>query len=97
MKVQKCLNLSEDQLPFYPKNHQKYIGRKASERIRHLKQWRIKKASELGIDPSLIVNNSAIKPIALRNPCTLKGLKDISELRSWQVHEFGREICSLLD
>ena len=95
-RVLKALAVPEHMLPFYPTKNRNFMDGKTSKRIKTLKKWRERKASELGIDPPLVFSNAAIRPIAVNCPSNQEGLKRISELRRWQIKEFGEEICALI-
>jgi ribonuclease D len=96
-RIDKAIKIRDNMLPSYPENKRKRFSKTASERIKSLKQWRVEKASQLGIDPPLIFSNAAIKPLALIRPSSQEALRDIPELREWQIKEFGNEICALIN
>ena len=95
--IQKALVVPDEKLPSYPVKKRKFMDGKTAKRIKTLKQWRERKASELGIDPPLVFSNAAIGPIAINCPSNQESLKGISELRRWQIKEFGKEICALIN
>ncbi|MBW1851877.1 MAG: HRDC domain-containing protein [Deltaproteobacteria bacterium] len=95
-KIDKALNLPKDLLLIYPKKAGRRIGPKEAKRVKALKQWREKRASELDVDPALVCSNSRIQSLAVMQPRVPNDLEGISEMRNWQRKVFGNEICSIL-
>jgi len=94
--INEALDLSEDKLLVYPKKKGRRIGGKVAKRVKILKEWREQRATQLGLDPSLVSPNSLIQALAIKNPQTREDLDEISEMKNWQRRLFGDEICSCL-
>lgn len=94
--IKEALSLSEDKLLVYPKKKGQRIGGNVAKRMKILKKWREMRASQLGLDPSLVSPNSQIQALAIKNPQTREDLDEISEMKNWQRRVFGDEICSCL-
>lgn len=95
-KVDRAMLIPESKLPRYPKRRGKSVSRSVSGRITALKEWRVREAAGLEIDPSLVCSNSQIKAIAISNPANTNQLGSIEVVRKWQKNVFGKKICSIL-
>ena len=91
-----CMTGPENELPAFPANSEQRIGAKALKKVKALKEWRERRAKEMGIDPSLVCTNAQIQALALASPKRQKDLEGIHTIRAWQRRLFGSEICSLL-
>lgn len=95
-KTREAMQLPEAELPTYPRNKRQKMDADTSKRIQMLKTWRMQRARELGLDPSLVCTNAQIQSIAFHSPRRRAELASIAGLRAWQRNLFGSEICSLL-
>ncbi len=77
-----CVHLPKSQLPRYPRKTYVSAENTLPEKIKKLKQWRTRKARILGLDPGILLNNSAIKSLAEKNPKTLYDLQEIEEIKN---------------
>jgi ribonuclease D len=89
------MTLLDNELPAFPRNSEPRIGGKALKKVKALKEWRERRAKEMGVDPSLVCTNAQIESLALAHPERQKDLEDIDTLRAWQRRLFGSEICGL--
>jgi ribonuclease D len=83
-------------LPSYQNKNGSVLKVQEQKRVKILKDWKNKKAFELKIDPSLVLNRNFIAAISIINPRTKKDLEKIKEAKKWQIKEFGKEILSVL-
>jgi len=93
--VRKGIN-SEPVTKNKPKKQQKWTN--SSGRIlKSLKSWRVAKADELNIDPSLIWPVSSLETMALHNAKRMEELfgQDCTAVRNWQRKQFSQEINNL--
>lgn len=95
-RIESAMRIPPSKLPVYPRNRAPSIPPAAPARIRRLKKWRDRKARELNIEPGVLLNKAAITAIALENPQTRRELATLSELRRWQVREFGTALVRQL-
>jgi ribonuclease D len=95
-RIESAMRIQPSELPVYPRNRAPSIPPAAPARIRRLKKWRDRKARELNIEPGVLLNKAAITAIALENPQTRRELATLTELRSWQVREFGTALVRQL-
>ncbi|MEE8542037.1 MAG: HRDC domain-containing protein [Desulfobacterales bacterium] len=95
--VNKGLQVSEADLPVYPRNKAPASDPEITLRIRALRAWRERKAQALQMDPSLILSKGLITSLARHNPKKISALAAIDDIKYWQITEFGREVISLLN
>lgn len=95
-QVRKALTIPEDMLPAYPYSRPKRISNDANARFKSLKLWREKKASDLELDPGVLISNTVLKSLAKSNPTSLEDLDTISALKNWQQKVLGKEIIRAL-
>ena len=72
-------------------------GRAAEMALLALKDWRNDKMKAKGMTPLGVVPNNVLKAIARVRPLNLEELEAISELRRWQIAEYGTELLGVLD
>lgn len=73
-------------------------GRVQERVLNELKDWRNRRVEGTeGLTPYLVASNTTLKAIAARRPLDKDELREIPDVRSWQVDEFGEEILELLD
>jgi len=63
-----------------------------AQRVNALKGWRDERAENLGMEPGILINNTLINALALKNPRSLKEMEEIPGLKSWLKDQFGQEI-----
>ena len=88
--------LPEDSLPFYPRQPRKPKDPRKEERLKLLKQWREKEASEYALDPGVLINNAALDVIAQARPGTMVELNQIEGVKNWQKEELGESLLAAL-
>jgi ribonuclease D len=94
--VQYALSTPKNELPVYPKVRSRSLKIIEQKRVKRLKEWKDLKGEELNIDPSLVLNKAQIIVIAVRHPRSTDELEQISEIKRWQIDEFGADIVDLL-
>jgi ribonuclease D len=94
--VNKALAIEPEKLPKYPRKKAPILNPVVPNRIKSLRKWRDKKALDLGLDPTLLLNKTLLTSLASSKPTSLKKLDAIESLRRWQKREFGRNIVSIL-
>lgn len=93
--VKKGLTLPEKKLPVYPHVPPPTQKPKVRKRVRELKNWRDRKAKELGLEPGLLVNKAQMIAIAEENPENTDELSRVPNIRNWQCREFGNDILEV--
>jgi len=95
--VKDALAVQNDDLPVFPKRNIPVLSQGVPERIKKLREWRDRRAEEMGMDPALICNKSLMTAIAAQKPRQAEALKNIEEMRQWQIQTFGEEIIRVLN
>ena len=65
-------------------------------RLNKLKNWRKKKAEELGAESDIVLPRVYLMPLAEHNPRTLEALSVVMSDSPWRVEHFGAEILKSL-
>jgi ribonuclease D len=95
-KVREGLNIPDDALPLYPKKSWQRMSSSEAARVKALKSWRERLGDAWGVDPSVICTNAQIRDIAVTFPQRPGDMKDIKDIRKWQIKLLGSDICYLL-
>jgi ribonuclease D len=90
------LKIPKKDLPRYPRKSSPRLPAVVPRRVQALKAWRDRQADTLGMDPGLVINKTMIQAIAMENPCDVKALDRIPELRLWRKRAFGKAIVDTL-
>ena len=90
------LKIPENRLPSYPKKKAPVRSPEVPKRVKALKEWRDKRAEELGLDPAILCNKAIVTAIAVNNPASLKHLEVIEDMKDWQRIAFGEDIIAVL-
>lgn len=95
--IKKALKTPKRHLPAYPrKAKSKTVSPAVPGRIKALKAWRDQTAERLDIDPALLANKALMTSIAIKNPSSLKHLRQVDAIKNWQVNTFGKDIINVL-
>jgi ribonuclease D len=94
--IREAMELPKDALPVYPRKRAPRMPRQVPRRVELLKQWRSRRAADLGMDPGLACNKALITALAVANPSTSEELARVDRIKQWQCREFGREIVEVL-
>ena len=65
-------------------------------RLNKLKNWRKKKAEELGAESDIVLPRVYLMPLAEHNPRTLEALSVVMSDSPWRLEHFGAEILKSL-
>lgn len=65
-------------------------------RLNKLKNWRKKKAEELGVESDIVLPRVYLMPLAEHNPRTLEALSVVMSDSPWRLEHFGAEILKSL-
>lgn len=85
--------LPPESLPVFVQKKRPERSSLQEELLKKLKEWRVQKSGELGIDSGVLLNNSLLEGLAeaaLTETATLAGMK------SWQSAVFGQELLEIL-
>jgi ribonuclease D len=65
-------------------------------RYERLRTWRKRVAAERGVDPDVVVSNSALMAVAQRVPHTPKELEGVEGLGPWRLKTYGEQLVEVL-
>jgi ribonuclease D len=94
--VARAIHLPNDQLPRYPRQRSPRLSPRIPRRVKLLRTWRDELAACMVLDPSLLLNKSLIREIAVHKPKTVEELARIPQMHQWQVEAFGHQIVTLI-
>lgn len=94
--VAKGLALPEEQLPSYPRTVRREHDPAVEARVDLLKKWRTRTATELEIDPGVLINNALLEELATRNPQDVDELAGMELLKRWQLEALSAGIITAL-
>ena len=94
--VDEALALPEERLPVYPRSERRVRDAEVDARLALLKKWRQAKATELELDPGVLINNALLEELARQRPQAEADLAEIPGLKDWQRRELGGEILERL-
>ena len=95
--IQNALKIPTAKLPNYPHQRPPTMNPAVPIRIKALKKWRDKKAKTLGIEPGILINKSVMSVLATKKPTNKRSLMAITELKKWQIQEFGHDILTVFN
>jgi ribonuclease D len=90
------LDLSEAELPVYPRGERRQKDLQVEKRIGRLKDWRKNVAAELGLDPGVLINNALLDELARKQPRSEQDFAQIELLKNWQRKVLGEGILRAL-
>jgi ribonuclease D len=90
------LELSNDRLPVWPRSPRLERDPAAEARLTALKSWRREKATALGIDPGVLINNALLELLAREKPGSRMALESCPGMKQWQRHELGGDLLEIL-
>jgi ribonuclease D len=94
--VERGLSVPEGQLPRVERMTRRPPDAAYEARLERLKSARNQIAVRFDLAPGVLCPNGTLEAIARLNPSSLDQLSAVSELRRWQLREFGEEILRAL-
>ena len=95
--VKKALQQPAKDLPKYPRKTAPMVPAIVAKRVKELRRWRDLLAKKLQIDPAIICTRAQISALAVQRPQSLDRLTKNSDLKTWQIAEFGKDIIAILN
>ena len=92
--IQRGLAVPEHQLPRIPRAPRRPHDPAYEARLERLKSTRNALAIRFDLPPGVLCANGVLEAIAKLNPSTLQQMKEVPELRHWQLQEIGRDLLS---
>ena len=94
--VRRGLALPDAELPRFPKALRWERDPDFDARASALRTVRDAAAARLEMDPGVLCSRDRLEAVARRNPQSIDELREIPELRRWQIEELGPEFLSRL-
>lgn len=94
--VARGMAIPEGKLPQKPARRIQEKNPNKALLLPELKEWREKKARELGVSAGRLINNAMLEHLAEKVPRSTMDLTYFEDLRRWQAQIFGDEIIELL-
>lgn len=96
-QVELALELSEAELPTYPRGERRAKDPQVEKRMGWLKDWRKKAAADLQLDPGVLINNALLDELARKQPRSEQDLGEVVLLKNWQRKVLGEGILRTLN
>jgi ribonuclease D len=90
--VRRGLAVPEDKLPRFPRAPRWERDPEFDTRVNRLRAVREAAAKRLDLDPGFLVSRERLEAIARRKPKTLDELREIPDLRNWQISVLGESL-----
>ena len=94
--VKRGVTLPDAELPRFPKAVRWERDPEFDIRVAALRTARDAAALRLDMDPGVLCSRDRLEAVARRNPATIEAMREIPELRRWQVEELGADFLSAL-
>ena len=94
--VERGIATPENNLPRFPRGTKKEVQERVKERLKHLKAWRERFSSQLGLDPGVVAPNWLLEAVADTQNAAREELDLIPGLREWQKRLFGADLARIL-
>jgi ribonuclease D len=94
--VKRGLDLPDAELPRFPKALRWERDPDFDARASALRTVRDAAAARLDMDPGVLCSRDRLEAVARRNPQSMDELRDIAELRRWQIEELGPKFLTQL-
>jgi ribonuclease D len=94
--IERGLAVAEGDLPRFPPSKRWDRDPAVEERGERLRQARNEVADSLGLDAGFLISRALLDEIARRNPSDLEELREIPDVRRWQVEALGSQLISQL-
>jgi len=94
--VSRGLAVAESELPRFPKAQRWDRDPNFDERVGALKGARDAIAAKLELDPGVLCSRERLEAVARRMPASIEELREVRELRQWQVEVLGDAMIKAL-
>jgi ribonuclease D len=88
--------IPNEQLPVFPRGEKRERDPEAEKRMLKLKAWRTQAATELALDPGILINNALLEELARVVPRRTEELEAIAGMKRWQRQVLGTGIVAAL-
>jgi ribonuclease D len=90
--VKRGQHVAESELPRFPKAPRWARDPDFDDRVNRLRQVRDAKARELDLEPGVLCARERLETIARKRPTAVAELREIPELRRWQIEVLGADL-----
>ncbi len=94
--VKRGMMLPDAELPRFPRAVRWERDPEFDVRVAALRTARDAAALRLDLDPGVLCSRDRLEAVARRNPPTIEAMREIPELRLWQVQELGADFLAAL-
>ena len=94
--VKRGVDIPDAELPRFPKAARWERDPDFDARVTALRTVRDAAASRLDLDPGVLCSRDRLEAVARRNPATLDELREVPELRRWQIDVLGADFLEAL-
>jgi len=94
--VTRALAVPEEELPKFPRAARWDRDPQFDTKVGALKTVRDELAARLDLDPGVLGSRERLEAVARRNPKSVEELRDVTELRRWQVELMGERFVKAL-
>jgi ribonuclease D len=94
--VKRGMMLPDAELPRFPRAIRWERDPEFDVRVAALRTARGAPALRLDMDPGVLCSRDRLEALARRNPATIEAMREIPELRRWQVQELGADFLTAL-
>ncbi|HKW11899.1 MAG TPA: HRDC domain-containing protein [Gemmatimonadaceae bacterium] len=94
--IQRGVTLPDAELPRFPKAVRWERDPEFDLRVTALRTAREAAALRLDMDPGVLCSRDRLEAVARRNPATVEQLREVVELRGWQVNVLGADFLAAL-
>jgi ribonuclease D len=94
--VERGLAVPENELPRFPRGQRWERDPDFDDVVARLKTVRDAAAARLDLDPGVLCPRERLEAVARKRPRTVEELRDVPDLRRWQIEQLGEEFVRAL-
>jgi ribonuclease D len=94
--IERGLAVPEKDLPRFPRGERHAPDPAFDQAVERLKGVRNQAAERLGLDPGVLCPKGTLEAVARARPTSASALREIPEVRKWQVEELGGDFLRVL-
>jgi ribonuclease D len=94
--IRRGLDIPDTELPRFPATRRWDRDPEAEARAEQLRRARNEAADRLDLDPGFLMSRATLDEIARRNPTEVAALREIPDVRRWQIEALGQDLIDAL-
>lgn len=94
--IERGLAVPDRDLPRFPRGERRVNDPAFDRRVERLKTTRNAAAESLGLDPGVLCPKGTLEAVARAHPTSAAGLREIPEVRKWQVELLGGDFLKAI-